>query len=73
MKKIITQSVLEEAQYFCDKHPDRECYSELKIASWYGSKYDLSGIEIHLCDECLDEMYDLIEGKFKIKPKNIEI
>ena len=73
MKKIITQKALEEAQYFCDKHPERECFTELKTASWYGSKFDLTGIEVHLCDECLEEMLTLLELKFGVKPKDIEI
>lgn len=73
MKKIIQESVREEAKYFCDVHPDIECFSELKIASWYGSKFDMSGIELHLCDDCLQEMYDELYEKFAIKPKNIEI
>jgi hypothetical protein len=73
MKKILTQSVIEDAQYFCDVHPDRECYSELKTMSWYGSDFDMSGVEVHLCDECLADMYKLIEEKFKIKPRDIEI
>jgi hypothetical protein len=71
MKKITTQGVLEEAQYFCDKHPDRECFSELKTCSWCGSKFDMTGIEIHLCDECLEEMYKLLREKFEIEPKDI--
>lgn len=73
MKKISVEKVLEEAQYFCDKHPDRECFTELKIASWYGSKLDMTGIEVHLCDECLDAMYKLLEAQFHVKPKEIEI
>jgi hypothetical protein len=73
MKIIIPNSVIEEAQYFCDKHPDRECSSELKVASWYGSEFDLTGIELHLCDVCLFDMYKHIEKEFGIKPKNIEL
>ena len=72
MKKIIQDRIREEAQYFCDKHPERECYSELKTASWYGSTHDLTGVEIHLCDECLEGMYKLLEERFGIKPKDIE-
>jgi hypothetical protein len=73
MKKILTEKVLEEAQYFCDRHPDRECFSELKTASWYGSNFDMTGIEIHLCDECLQEMYDRLFSMFGVKPHDIEI
>ena len=70
MKKVVTEKVLEKAQYFCDKHPDRECFSELKTASWYGSDFDMTGIEIQLCDDCLTEMYKLLEERFNIKPKS---
>jgi len=73
MKKVITQGVLEDAKYFCDKHPDRECYSELKTASWYGSEFDWSGIEIHLCDECMNEFYKHCLETYGMKPKHIEI
>ena len=73
MKKVNVETVLEESQYFCDKHPDRECSSELKTASWYGSKFDMTGIEIHLCDECLEEMNALLLLTFGIKPHDIEI
>lgn len=73
MKKIIVQKALEEVQYFCDKHPDRECFSELKTASWYGSKYDLTGLEVHLCDECLEEMTKLIEEKFGVKLVKLDV
>lgn len=73
MKKVLTEKVLEEAQYFCDRHPDRECFSEVKSASWYGSKFDLQGIEIHLCDECMEEFYKSCVTHFNLKPKNIDI
>ncbi len=73
MKKIIQEKVREEVQYFCDKHPERECFTELKAASWYGSTFDLTGIEIHLCDECLAEFYVECFNKYGIKPKDIEI
>lgn len=73
MKKVVVQGVLEEAQYFCDKHPDREAFSELRTASWYGSTHDMTGVEAHLCDECLEEMYKLLEQQFKVKPTDIII
>lgn len=68
MKKESVQGALEESQYFCDRHPDRECFSELKTASWYGSKHDMTGVEVHLCDECLEAMYALLKDKFGITP-----
>ena len=73
MKKIITQGIMEEAIYYCDKHPEKECFSELKAASWYGSKFDMTGIEIYACDECLQEVYNYLENQFQIKPKEIEL
>lgn len=73
MKQIITQGVLEDAKYFCDKHHDRECFSEVKTASWYGSNFDMRGIEFHLCDECLGELYKEFGAKYNVTPKDIEI
>lgn len=73
MKKIIQEEALEKAEYYCDKHPDRECFTELKTASWYGSEFDMTGIEIHLCDECLKEFYKHCLETYKIKPKDIDI
>jgi hypothetical protein len=73
MKKIIQESVREESKYFCDKHPDRECYSEIRTISWYGSLFDMMGLEIHLCDECLENMYKVLESEFSVKPKELEI
>lgn len=73
MKKVIKEHCREEAQYYCDKHPDRECFSELKTISWYGSKHDLTGLEIHLCDECLDEIIKMAKEKFNIDPIDLDI
>ena len=73
MKKVIVEGVLEESKFYCDKHPERECYSELKTASWYGSEFDMMGAEVHLCDECMTELYSLLQQKYGIKPKDIVI
>ena len=73
MKKIITPKVHEEVKYFCDNHPERECFSDLKTSSWYGSGWDMMGVEIHLCDECFSEVYQWIEEKFGIKPVDKEL
>lgn len=73
MKKVIQQRFEEQAEYFCDKHPERECSSQLELISWYGSKFDLNKVEIHLCDECVKEMYDLLEARFNVIPKEIQI
>lgn len=73
MKKVIVKPVREEAKYFCDRHPRRECYSELKTMSWYGSKFDMLSAEIHLCDECLEELYRDLKLKFKVEIKDIII
>jgi hypothetical protein len=73
MKKVVTPGVLEEVKYFCDHHPDRECFSEVKTASWYGSNFDLTGCEFHLCDECLKELYEQFNKTYGVKPKDIII
>lgn len=74
--KVVKQpavSIIEEAEYYCDKHPERRCYSRLETLSWYGSDYDLMSAEVHLCDECLKEMYSLIKEKFGVEPKELDI
>lgn len=73
MKKITQEKVMEEAKYFCDVHPERECYSQVQSSSWYGSKFDMMGLMFHLCDECLEEFYAYIKEKYKIETKDIEL
>jgi hypothetical protein len=68
VKLILEKSSPEISKYYCDKHTDRECFSKLNTMSWYGSGHDMFSVEVHLCDECLDEMYDFIKKKFKIEP-----
>jgi hypothetical protein len=69
MKKVTIQHRSEEATFFCDKHPERECASQLQLSSWYGSKFDMNVVTVHLCDECVQEMYNFILKEFKIEPK----
>ena len=71
MKRRTTQSQREEDTYFCDKHPDRECATQLELVSWYRSIYDLTKIEAHLCDECAKKMRQLLEKEFNVKPEDI--
>jgi hypothetical protein len=72
--KVITQEFqAEDAKYFCDKHPTRECCSELQLSSWYGSSFDMNVIKTHLCDECVKEMYVLLKKEFNVEPKEIEL
>ena len=67
MKKVIVKKIQEEAKYFCDKHPDRECYTQIITMCWYGSQFDLNHIKANLCDECLGELYKFMEEKFGVK------
>jgi hypothetical protein len=73
MKKVVRKSRTEICEYYCDKHPTRECFTQLELSSWYGSRYDLNCVTIHLCDQCVKEMYELLEKEFKVKAKVIEI
>lgn len=73
MKQILKKFQSEEATYWCDKHPNRECFSELILSSWYGSKFDLNCVKVHLCDECVKEMYNSLKNEFKVEPEEIEI
>ena len=68
MKINLNNSSSSDIKYYCDRHPTRECFSELKTSSWYGSKFDFTELEIHLCDECIEELYKILEQKFNVKP-----
>jgi len=63
----------EDTTFFCDKHPGREAFTELVLSSWYGSVYDLYVVKVHLCDECVGQMYEHLNKEFKAVPKEIEI
>jgi hypothetical protein len=73
MKKVIVEKVHEEAKFYCDKHPDRECFTEIKSSCWYGSKFDLFHIKTNLCDECMEELYTFMKEKFGVEPFDDEI
>jgi len=73
MKEIIQSYQAEDAKYYCDKHPNRECFSELVLSSWYGSSYDLTCVKVHLCDECVQEMYEFLKKEYNATPKEVEI
>ncbi len=73
MKKVIKEYRPEESIYYCDKHTDRECFSELQVSSWYGSKFDMNVVKVHLCDECVQKIYKFLKKEFKAEPKEIEI
>ena len=69
MKKILVEKVNEEAKFFCDKHPDRECYTEVNTMCWYGSRFDFFGMKMHLCDECMEALNKYIKENFGVEPK----
>ena len=73
MKKVLVEKVREEAKYYCDKHPDRECFTQIMTMCWYGSDFDLNHIKSNLCDECLAELYRFMKEKFGVEPFEDEI
>lgn len=73
MKKVLKEQVMEDAKYFCDVHPDRECFTELQTSSWYGSEFDMMQVKLHLCDECLTELYAHLKAKYGVEPKDIDL
>jgi hypothetical protein len=73
MKRIITPGVREKVEYYCDRHPDRESFAEVKTSCWYGSQFDLLNLEMHLCDECMKEFYDHVKEKYGVEPKEVWI
>lgn len=72
MKKVITQRVREEVEYYCDSC-GVECFTELKFNAWYGSKFDMTQSTIHLCDECWEKVKVVLKNSFEIDPKQEDI
>lgn len=70
MKKVNIPAQREEAQYFCDKHPDRECYNQVNTKCWYGSEFDMLNLEMHLCDECMLKFYAWVKETFGVEPQD---
>ena len=68
MKKVIVERVREDAKYFCDKHPDRECYTSVRTSCWYGSRFDMLNLRANLCDECMTNFYQMMKDNFNVKP-----
>lgn len=68
MKRIIVEKVREESKYFCDKHPDRECYTKIVSTGWYGSQFDCFHLTLNLCDECMEEFYKYVKKTFGVDP-----
>ena len=68
MKKVIVERVREDAKFYCDKHPDRECYTTVRTSCWYGSQFDMFNLKMNLCDECMKEFYDMVKEKFGVEP-----
>ena len=73
MKIVSKPYQTEEANYFCDKHPDRECYNQIKSMCWYGSKFDCFNLEAHLCDECMEDFHKYMKNSFNVEPKETSI
>ena len=74
MKKIIKPRINEEAVYYSDF--SGKCFGELpapveiSIAFSYGSKHDGAGIQIHLDDEELKPILDVIKKSISEDYKN---
>ena len=73
MKKVIVPRIREDAKYYCDKHPDRECYTSIRTSCWYGSQFDLLNLHANLCDECMAEFYQMMKDKFNVEPVEEDI
>jgi hypothetical protein len=63
-KTICNKCGLEELK----RSIESQLLHKIKIFYTYPSKYDLTTKEFHLCEDCLDEIFE----SFKIKPKEDE-
>lgn len=66
MKKVIKPATNEISEYFCDFTGEKlidYVPVQVKISFGYGSKYDGSFLQLHLCDSAGDELIDLLKNK----------
>ena len=57
-----------EFQCDCKTHTD-QAHSQLTLWFWYGSKYDMSQGNLHMCDKCAEEVMEYLKKKFDIEGK----
>lgn len=74
MKKVLREESFtpEHAEFYCDKHPTVRCYARVETIGWYGSEFDMTKTEAHLCDECMQEVNAYLKEKFGVEPQDIE-
>jgi len=79
IKKSETITKESNCGFICDKCK-KEFLNEKLINAWqnagkleldggYGSRFDLSLITLHLCDDCFEDTYEFVTGG-KIKPES---
>lgn len=68
MKVVTTPLVREESKYYCDSC-GVECFAEVKMNAWYGSKFDMTQTTIHLCDDCWERVKKTLKDNFGIDGK----
>jgi len=62
MKKIITPGVREEAEYLCDV-TGKPAVAKLAMTFDFGSRHDMSALEVDLSDEAAEEVLKFLQGK----------
>jgi hypothetical protein len=71
MKIVTTPKVHEDCHWVCDKHPDCEAYTTIRLHGWYGSPFDLEEYRADVCNECAIDLHKMLdkffEGKVELK------
>lgn len=66
MKKVLqaaVPAVPEVAEYYCDFHPERRAYAQLKITGGYGSDIDMQTYAFDLSDNAVQEVLAFIRDR----------
>jgi hypothetical protein len=73
VKKVITPAEKEVAEYYTDFNNEKFVFDppvELQINFGYGSEYDGTGITLHLNDEEIKPILDIIKQRISDEYKN---
>lgn len=82
MKKITREHVTEESECFCEVHPNEKVESgvyALRVGKKlpptperrYSDYEPTKTLKLYLCSDCMDEVFEYLEGKYGVKPQKV--
>lgn len=60
------------SEFTCDACGE-EAFGQVSVHFWYGSKNDMKQGQVHICDDCAEEVIKYLQQKFNKEKFLIEI